>query len=602
MAEKKLKITVTEKGSKQAAAQANSLTNSYKKVAGTIAGMVIAYQAVTKAAKFFLESIKLASEQEAIFKKLETATNLTGESYDNLSDSLKSYLAELQAVTEYGDTDTAAALTQMTQLTGDFDASLKALPIALDLAATGLFGLETASKYIGMAVAGNVEMLGRYIPELKSTVTPQLKLMSAAEKTAFAMDLLQKKFGGTAQKNLESHAKQVEQLSNYWVDIREALITQYLPALNTVTNLTLKLTDALGLTTKEHDKMLAEFRKDLNTKDMSELTGLLKFFSMDAKDAGTEYAELGEKIKTASITMKGRMQDELNGLLKFIFTSNDKVRILLEEITGRDAVTIPIKFELEGAGLNDLEDIPEDQLMELKVIPELPQEELDKIAALQQEFYQATTDSLQQEQDAEEKMWKSFHDKLLDGTEDFESKKTEIQEKYDQYRAEIAARSTSSQIRDNARLVGSIGDLGEALGAGAEVVKHFRLAEAAMNAWAAFNAYNATGNWSLATAALITGFANVAKIEATGFQFGTEGYQVPAGNPNDSFLFAARSGENITVTPAGQESNTGNSALLEEIKLLRNAISQQKQYEIRTIDDAEISERSELGGLRRSSF
>ena len=134
------------------------------------------------------------------------------------------------------------------------------------------------------------------------------------------------------------------------------------------------------------------------------------------------------------------------------------------------------------------------------------------------------------------------------------------------------------------------------------MVKHFRAAEAAMNAFAAFNVYNAQGNWVLATAALVTGLANVAKIEAVGFQFGTEGYTVPAGNPNDSFLFAARSGENITVTPAGQESNTGNSALLEEIKLLRNAISQQKQYEIRTIDDAEISERSELGGLRRSSF
>ena len=83
MAEKKLNIKVTTSGTQQAAQQAKGLTSSYKKVAGSIAGMVIAYQAVTKAAKFFSESIKLASEQEAIFKKLETATNLTGKSYDN---------------------------------------------------------------------------------------------------------------------------------------------------------------------------------------------------------------------------------------------------------------------------------------------------------------------------------------------------------------------------------------------------------------------------------------------------------------------------------------------------------------------------------------
>jgi len=86
---------------------------------------------------------------------------------------------------------------------------------------------------------------------------------------------------------------------------------------------------------------------------------------------------------------------------------------------------------------------------------------------------------------------------------------------------------------------------------------------------------------------------------AVGFQFGTEGYTVPAGNPNDSFLFAARSGENITVTPAGQESNTGNSALLEELKMIRAALAEQKQYEIRTIDDVEISKRTESGTFTR---
>ena len=235
MATKQLKIKVTTEGIQKSQQQAKGLTSSYKKVAGSLAAMTAAYLVVTKTAKFFSESVKMAAEQEKIFKKLEVATNLAGKSYDDLSGSLHKYLAELQATTEYGDTETAAVLAQMTQLSGNFDGALKALPIALDLAATGLFNLDTASRYVGMALAGNVEMLGRYIPELKSTVTPQLKLMSATEKTAFAMELLQEKFGGTAQANMDTYAAKVKQLNNYWGDFRELIGDYLIPMLSTVT-------------------------------------------------------------------------------------------------------------------------------------------------------------------------------------------------------------------------------------------------------------------------------------------------------------------------------------------------------------------------------
>ena len=681
MAEKKLKITVTEKGSKQAAAQAKGLTSSYKKVAGSIAGMVIAYQAVTKAAKFFSESIKLASEQEAIFKKLETATNLTGKSYDNLSDSLKSYLAELQATTEYGDTETAAALTQMTQLSGDFDASLKGLPIALDLAATGLFSLETASKYVGMALAGNVEMLGRYIPELKSTVTPQLKLMSAAEKTAFAMDLLQKKFGGTAQKNLDTYAGKVKQLQNYWGDFREMIGDKVIPILSkgvvaatgfmkslTQTSLqktidelkrygvaveTIQELEKLGLELNliEMESQLKKIndegltRKQIeaqindNIKKRTVIAGKLASEQIKLQSKINELADYknnSEKNHLGLITMNAAqkiagIKSEIAWLEKGAITYERQADVqdkLLEKDKEKiESLAKIVKLEqqiaiLSGEAIDftppvipDMEiksvDIPiEYDIPPPPDITEIPggpitdqiAEDLQRRADLQTEYDERNITDQEAARQAELDQWKAYRANNIIGEDEYQRMLLAIDEKYANARENISARATSSQIRDNARLVGSIGDLGAALGAEANLVKHFKAAEATMNAYAAFNAYNALvpPQPVLAWSALVGGLANVIAIEATGFQFGTDGYQVPAGFPNDSYMFAAKSGENISVTPAGKESGNGNSALIDEVRMLRTALANQVRYEIRTVDDVEISEMAETGNYRRA--
>jgi len=85
-----------------------------------------------------------------------------------------------------------------------------------------------------MAMEGNVQMLGRYIPELRAESNEIVKSGTAAEKTAEFMRIFNEKFAGTAQKNLNSSAAQMKQLGNYLGDIGEAIGDYALPAINSL--------------------------------------------------------------------------------------------------------------------------------------------------------------------------------------------------------------------------------------------------------------------------------------------------------------------------------------------------------------------------------
>jgi hypothetical protein len=67
-------------------------------------------------------------------------------------------------------------------------------------------------------------------------------------------------------------------------------------------------------------------------------------------------------------------------------------------------------------------------------------------------------------------------------------------------------------------------------------------------------------------------------------------------------MFAAKSGENIRVTPAGKDSGSGSSKeLIEEIRNLGDRLDQIQKFNIRIIDDVEISKRVESGTFTRKA-
>ena len=210
-------VPVRTTGAKKAEKSFQAMGASIKGMVGAALGM----GAAIKVFGFFKESVDKAAEQEKIFRALKTTIELSGKSYQSVSNDLSNYLEILQRTTEYGDTDSAKVLTTLVQLTGNYDQAVRNLPLALDIAATGLFDVNTAARNVAMSLSGNIELMARYIPELKASVTPFLKTASAAEKAEFAIKILNEKFGGTAQENVKTYAGQMAQLGNRMDDVQE---------------------------------------------------------------------------------------------------------------------------------------------------------------------------------------------------------------------------------------------------------------------------------------------------------------------------------------------------------------------------------------------
>ena len=167
--------------------------------------------------------VQASAKQQAIFNDLRATVEHLGISYDAVSGSLQKTFRHLQDVTTYGDTDSARVLTDLITLTGDYQGSLKALPLVLDMAASGQFDVRTAARYMAMAMKGNITMLGRYIPELRSSSNALMAHATEAQKAEYAMKMLEKHFGGRAQAETKTTLGQYKQLANEFSDLKEAV-------------------------------------------------------------------------------------------------------------------------------------------------------------------------------------------------------------------------------------------------------------------------------------------------------------------------------------------------------------------------------------------
>jgi hypothetical protein len=330
---KKVDVVVSAKGTQAAKRKLGGVEKSIGSMAkGALAG-VASFYALKKALDF---TVAASIAQEKIFRKLQTSVELTGKEWGSAKGELDSLFSSLQATTEYGDTESAAVFTTLMQLTGDYNKAVRALPMALDLAATGLFDTGTAAKYISLAMAGNVEMLGRYIPELRAANNEIVKNGTVAEKTAEFMRIFNDKFSGTAQKNLDSVSSQWKQMKNYLGDIGEAAGDKALPAINDllggVTDFFKKLSEtALETTIRQLKEMGVEAEKLVELQFISDwanateaLIGSEDKIISQVKQHANEY----EKVK------------ELTGLI-----SHGTEQIYSKTVGLKDVTTTILDFE-----------------------------------------------------------------------------------------------------------------------------------------------------------------------------------------------------------------------------------------------------------------
>lgn len=167
--------------------------------------------------------VDAAAESEQVFNRLKTAIETTGISYDSVKGQVISFTQEMMKTTRYSDEQVAESLQMITQLTGSLSRGFEGSKIAANMASSGFFDLQSASKYVSMAMEGNVAMLGRWIPQLRNSAGLIKENMTATEKWAVTQEILNRIFGGAAQKDLNTFAGALQSLKNWINEIEEAL-------------------------------------------------------------------------------------------------------------------------------------------------------------------------------------------------------------------------------------------------------------------------------------------------------------------------------------------------------------------------------------------
>lgn len=205
----------TEGGLSDMAKQVGLAFGKYMGPAALVAGLTVA--------------VKEAMEAEVALNNLKSAVETVGGSWEDLRKPLQDYAAKLQETTLFTDEQALDVMSRLVTVTGNSEVAWKNAGLVLDIASTGMMNAEGAARLVGMAMEGNVEALGRFVPELRGANLEIVKNKSAAEKAEYAMGILNDKFGGRASAQVNTTAGQFAILQKNLFELAEDIGTALLP-------------------------------------------------------------------------------------------------------------------------------------------------------------------------------------------------------------------------------------------------------------------------------------------------------------------------------------------------------------------------------------
>jgi len=164
-----------------------------------------------------LNFAKAAEEDAKAFNQLNISLAATGQYSQETAAKMEAFTGELERSSNFTSSaiaNTAAYIEQVSRL------SVSELPRATqasaDFASALGVDIETASKVVGKALAGNVEALGRYGIELKSTG-------DKAADAEMVLKTLESRFGGAALASINTFSGAQNQVSVAYEDMGKAI-------------------------------------------------------------------------------------------------------------------------------------------------------------------------------------------------------------------------------------------------------------------------------------------------------------------------------------------------------------------------------------------
>jgi hypothetical protein len=200
-----------------------SATDNASSVFRGVGGAITAASAAAAAmGAAMAAALKAAADQQTIMNRLRFSVERAGVGYEGVREQIDAVLDSQQRLTRFGDTETAQALQQLVDLTGDLQGSLKGVTLAQDIAEASGKGLETSIQVVARAMLGQTEGLTRILPQLKDYEKELKAASGSAERAQIIMGVLNETYKGQAQ-TIAPFAQATARLANEMSDLQEAV-------------------------------------------------------------------------------------------------------------------------------------------------------------------------------------------------------------------------------------------------------------------------------------------------------------------------------------------------------------------------------------------
>ena len=200
------------------------------------AGITSGIQSLIGELKSTITEASTAQEAQA---KLNAILSATGETSGITAGQINDLANEMQRLTRFeDDTVVSASTVMLTFRTISSTTFPQAMKAAADLAAMWGMDLTSAARMVGRALDAPGEGLGmltrlgvRFTDQQKEMLQQLTATGRGAEAQAQILDILNSKFGGTAQAMVNTYAGRMEQLHNTFGNIKEEIGGAFLPVL-----------------------------------------------------------------------------------------------------------------------------------------------------------------------------------------------------------------------------------------------------------------------------------------------------------------------------------------------------------------------------------
>lgn len=185
---------------------------------GKIAKTATAIYLVKQGFDFLKDSINKAAAEEKNLRTLQSVIENQGDSWVRVKDKVKDYIQQLEYNSMFTDDQLIPSMKQLINAGMTTEQSMRALSSATDLATAKGIDLETSANLIGKAYMGNTDILKRYGIQAKDFNG--------------VMSEINRKFGGSAQKDMDSYAGSVKRLETSWDAFQKTLGQKVIPEVN----------------------------------------------------------------------------------------------------------------------------------------------------------------------------------------------------------------------------------------------------------------------------------------------------------------------------------------------------------------------------------